>query len=167
MSQAGQLGIDGIPTVPTQFVTDSGTAVPAANILNVLGGAGIATSGSGDTIVITAIGQGFTWNVVTSAMNPITLTPENGYIAKGASPVQFNLPVGAGIGDTYKIVGYGNLWSIAQNANQAITLGIATTTLGVFGSMAATTITDNVEIVCVTNNFEFFCVDSIGNPALN
>ncbi len=34
-------------------MTDSGTAVPAANILNVLGGVGITTSGSGDTILIT------------------------------------------------------------------------------------------------------------------
>lgn len=34
-------------------MTDAGTAIPAANILNVLGGAGIATSASGNTVLIT------------------------------------------------------------------------------------------------------------------
>ena len=36
------------------FVTDSGTAIPAANTINVFGGTGIHTSGSGDTILITS-----------------------------------------------------------------------------------------------------------------
>lgn len=60
MSQAGDLSaISGPvpPTVPTSFVTDSGTAIPAANILNDLGGFtsindadGIRTIGSGNTV---------------------------------------------------------------------------------------------------------------------
>jgi len=42
--------------VPTSFVTDAGVAVPAVNILNVLGGTGITTSGAGNTITITNTG---------------------------------------------------------------------------------------------------------------
>jgi hypothetical protein len=60
MSQAGILKISSgslPPDVPTTFVTDSGNAVPVANVLNVLGQqAGtipvMATSGSGNTVSV-------------------------------------------------------------------------------------------------------------------
>lgn len=39
-------------SVALSFVTDSGTATPAANILNVLGDHGLNTTGSGDTVTV-------------------------------------------------------------------------------------------------------------------
>lgn len=149
--------------VPTSFVTNSGVATPSGNIIQILGGAGTTTSGLGNIITVTVTAAAFTWNVVTSALNPITLVPENGYITKGAGSVQFILPAAASVGDTYRIVGYGNLWTIAQNANQQMFLGIASTTVGAGGSFSALTIKDCVEIVCVTANLEFVVTDSEGN----
>lgn len=53
MSQYYRVTAAGAPTVPTQFDTDSGSAVPVANILQVLGGTGIDTSGATNIVTIT------------------------------------------------------------------------------------------------------------------
>ncbi len=53
MSQAGTINlIQTAPAVPTSFTTDSGTAVPISNNLEMLGINNIATTGSGKTVTI-------------------------------------------------------------------------------------------------------------------
>lgn len=150
------------------FVTDSGTATPLAGVIDILGGTNVTTQAAGNTILINATGgTSFTWLVVTSVNNPVTLLDKTGYIAKGASPVNFILPAAAAIGFNSRIVGYGNLWTLAQNAGQSVTIGFLTTTAGVTGSVVATMISDGLELVTVTTNLEFYEIDIQGNPTIN
>lgn len=56
MSQAGVLDVESSnPTIPTSFVTDSGTAIPVLNVLEVLGGTAIDTAALGNVITVNAI----------------------------------------------------------------------------------------------------------------
>lgn len=164
MSQGGPLNTEGLgPDVATSYVCDVGVAVPTANTLNVLGGGGATTSGLGNTITVIAGGSGYNWVVVTAALNPITLVKNTAYICKGALPVNFILPAAASIGDSFKILGYSNLWTVAQNAMQSIIVGVKTSTIGITGSVEATTVSDGVELVCITANTEFYEIQIQGN----
>lgn len=164
MSQGGPLNTEDLPvTVPTQFNADVGVAIPAGNQLNVFGAGGASTSGFGNTIIVTASGSGYSWQIVTSALNPITLVNNTGYIVKGATPVQFILPAAAPVGATFKIVGTANLWTIAQNAGQSITVGMLSSTTGVGGSVSAAMVSDGIELVCTLTNLEFYQIGIQGN----
>jgi len=167
MSQAGVVNVtENNPEIPIIFQADSGNATAVLNVIEIIGGLGTSTSAIGNVITVNSTAGGFGWLTVTSANNPVTLTHGKGYICKGAGVVNFILPAGAVVGDTFRILGYGNLWSIAQNANQSITIGIKTSTLGVFGSVIATAVSDAIELVCVTANTEFYEISMQGNPII-
>lgn len=166
MSQAGISSSKGVSSSLT-FNADIGSATPSGNIINILGGLNTTTSASGNTININVTASpAFTWNVVTSASNPVSLVTQNGYITKGAGVVDFILPAAASVGDTFRIIGYGNLWTIEQNAGQSIRLGLAVSTSGVLGSVSASMVTDCLDMICVTSNTEFYCDVIQGNPTI-
>jgi hypothetical protein len=167
MSQSGPLNDQGSgptpPDVPTEFVTNSGTAVPALNVIEILGSGSISTSGSGNVVTISISSTGYTWNTITSATNPTQIVAENAYITAGVSQCVLVLPLTASVGDAFIVTGLTSLFQITQNANQSIIFGMLTTTTGVTGSITSTGSGDHVTIVCVQTNLVWKVIDSMAN----
>lgn len=155
MSQAGIAKItDQIlpPDVPTIFVTNSGTAIPIGNILEILGAGGATTSGVGNVVTINVTASGFTWNVVTSATNPNQLVAENGYITEGSSLVTFLLPLAPAIGATFKIFSYTSRFQIIPNGAQNMVIGSVTGIAGASGTVTSNSPGDMITFTYLGSN---------------
>lgn len=109
------------PNIPTSFQTDSGIAVPAANILNVLGGNGATTSGAGNTVTVTVVTDGMPWIDQAVTFNA---SPQTGYFCEGT--ITANLPASAGLANGATIIIYvdsASVVTIQANAGQTIQIG--------------------------------------------
>lgn len=70
------------PAIPTTFTADTGVATPAANNLNVVGGAGIETTGAGDTLTISLTGGGSAIDtILTDSGAPAVVPDVNGEVS--------------------------------------------------------------------------------------
>lgn len=129
----GQLPIGSAGADPTLATLTPGTGVTITN------GAG--------SITIAATSGALTWVDVTGATQ--TLAAQTGYVTDHTN-VTYTLPASGTLGDTIKIVGKLGITTIAQNANQQILIGSASSTVGVGGSIAGTNVGDCIELICIT-----------------
>ncbi len=136
-------------SVPQLFTANTGTATPSSNNLNVLGGGGIQTAGSGATLTVAVSGGGFTWTDVTGGTQ--TIAVQNGYLTDNAGGVTYTLPATASIGDTFIIVGKLGLATITPNANQQLLMSSSSGAVGVTGTAVATNVGDSITFVCTTS----------------
>lgn len=152
MSQAGAINVtEDNPEIPIDFVTNSGTAIAIANVIEILGGSGVTTSAIGNTITITVSSSGFTWNSVTSANNIVQILAENAYSCQGVSLVVFLLPLAPIFGDTFIIASTNSRFQITANGSQQMLIGAQISTAG-SGTVTSNSRGDYLEIVYMGNN---------------
>ena len=137
---AGQVVADG------QLLIGS-TVFPNIRVATLTAGSGIGITNGSGSITLSSISGGFTWTDATNASYGLTV--QNGYVCDRGGGVTFTLPATASRGDTIKIVGLLGIWTIAQNANQYISLSSSTTSVGIGGSLVATNVGDCIELVCI------------------
>jgi hypothetical protein len=126
MSQYGVAVSGNVPSnVPINFVTNAGTAVSAANVINVLGAGGTSTAGAGNTVTITATVGNLTWT--DEAVN-FAAAADNGYFCTAA--LTATLPGAPAQGNVVIIeVDTASAVIIQANAGQTIRLGSAASTV--------------------------------------
>jgi hypothetical protein len=134
------LNLETSDEVATSYDTDSGTAVPALNVLNILGGTGITTSGSGNTITITNDAPADDLTITGNSGGPISPSLDNWNLVTANSTMEV---VGSGSTLTMDF-GLSNLLLGADAVS--ITSGIDNTGLGFLSGNSITSGNENTLI---------------------
>lgn len=159
-SKTGTTGLwiklGGSATGDVQFLAgDAGGNIPPDidGVINVLGGDGITTFGTGNSLTISAEDAGFVWVIVTTN---VTAADNFGGFIDAAGVIDISLPATSVIGDTFQVVAKSaGGWNISQLAGQSIRIGNLVTTTGVGGSVSSLAQGDWVELVCSVADTEW------------
>jgi len=155
-------------TASRSFASDSGSAVPASEVITIAGGTNVTTSATGSTVTINASGGGggISWSEVTGTTQAMAV--DNAYILNNASLVTATLPDTAALGSVVRVVGKGaGGWKIAQNASESIIWDEdSSTTVGTGGSLDSTDDYDAVELVCTVADTTWTVISSKGNISI-
>lgn len=141
---------------------DGGTPInpDASGNVNILGGLGVTTSGSGDTLTINASFPSLTWTVDTTT--PINVNTTEGHISNGGAQIVYNLPAAAGVGDGFAFLDLGgNGFQLQCQGGQTVRLGNQVTSSG--GTVTTTAIGDVIWLVCAVANTTFLGYSAQGN----
>lgn len=147
------------PSVPLQFTTDSGIAVPAANNLNVLGGTGATTSGSGSTITVTVKNDGFAWSEQNISF---AAAIQNGYFCNAL--LTATLPASAGLVIGNSVIFYidtASIVTIQAGAGEFIQVG---SNISIAGGVATSNTRGAIlELVYKPSDLTWHTISSLGS----
>jgi hypothetical protein len=144
------------PDVPTTFIGDTGPGATAvANILNVLGDAGVSVDATGNTLTIKQSASGLTWNDV--AVN-FAAASNNGYFVS-ANAIG-TLPAAPAQGDEIEfcIVNGTTTLVIQANAGQQICIGLDLS--AVAGTTTGDKLGDSISFTYQASSATWFSVTS-------
>jgi len=164
MSQGGLIAVTDaiIPSdVPTSFPTNSGTAVPSSNVLNVLGAGAATTSGSGNTITITvATGGGLTLGAFGSTPNADGLSLTSGVLnmqpASGSEP--------GGVSTTTQTFAGAKTFGTSVSSPEYLVTGSGSGTISILPQAAAGTYNFNLPITAGTSGYFLTSAGGASSP---
>lgn len=151
------------PSVATSYVTDSGTAIPSANVLNVNGGNGITTSANpngSNNLLITVINDGFPWADEAISFAAVA---QNGYFCTGV--LTATLPASPTQGNTIIFyVDSASVVTIQANAGQTIQVGDDQS--GIAGTAFSTAEGSTLTLVYRSADTEWHSISDLGSWSL-
>ena len=133
------------PVAPSSFPTDSGTAIPVAGVLNILGGPGVTTSAAGNTITVNSV-------VWTDQALPVTVTADSGTFT---SALTMTLPAAPTSGEECRFVAFTAPTVIQANGVQTISIGNALSSVG--GTATSTAANDGIVLVYHPGTNTWYC----------
>lgn len=148
---SGSINLEASATVPTTFTADSGTATPALNNINILGGPGVTTTASGSTVTINS--------TIFTDTTATTLQSDNGYFPTAAGT--YILPASPAQGELITIVcATSGAVVVDAPSTHLIRLGSLVTSAG--GTVTSTSTGDSLTLRYRSSDTTWYATSIIG-----